>query len=157
MAAQHLYEGLIAAGAAHAPGLLLSSPAQRCTALAHAVSAALPHWRLVIEPALHEMDFGAWEGMAWDSVPRQELDAWAADFATYAPGGGESVQQVLQRVAAALAQTMEMVQSDVPVVWVSHAGVMRAVRYLQRNPLALPKAADWPQESPAMGEWLVMA
>ena len=50
------------------------SPLSRCRALAEAL-----HPQPLIDARLAEMDFGAWEGRSWDTIPRAELDAWAAD------------------------------------------------------------------------------
>jgi alpha-ribazole phosphatase len=52
------------------------------------------------EARLRELDFGSWEGCAWDAVPRAELDAWAADLLHARPHGGESVAEAMARVAA---------------------------------------------------------
>ncbi|NJD24519.1 MAG: alpha-ribazole phosphatase family protein [Betaproteobacteria bacterium] len=100
------------------PGLpVWSSPLARCRALAQAL-----HVSPCVDERLAEMDFGNWEGMAWDDIPRAELDAWAADVAGYAPPGGES-PRALQRRALAFVASL-----DVPeAVVVTHAGVMRTL------------------------------
>ncbi|MEO1000762.1 MAG: histidine phosphatase family protein, partial [Pseudomonadota bacterium] len=80
---------------------LITSPLRRCARLAERIGAArglLP----VPEPRLMEMDFGRWEGVPWDRIPRAELDAWAADFDHARPHGGESVAIFAARVEAAL-------------------------------------------------------
>ena len=46
---------------------------------------------------LVELDFGAWEGTPWEAVPRDELNAWAADVWGYRPGGGESAAMAAGR------------------------------------------------------------
>jgi len=76
---------------------LFSSPARRCVALAEAVAArtGLP---ITLDERLWELDFGAWEGLAWDDVPRAALDAWAADPWGFAPPGGESGAALVARV-----------------------------------------------------------
>ncbi|MFC7551235.1 histidine phosphatase family protein [Pseudoroseomonas wenyumeiae] len=63
---------------------LFSSPARRCLALAEQVAARIG---LPVRPdaRLLELDFGAWEGMPWDDVPRAALDDWAADPWGFAP------------------------------------------------------------------------
>lgn len=103
------------------PGLpLWSSPLQRCRALAEALHAA-PRF----DARLAEMDFGAWEGRLWDAIPRQQLDAWAADVAGYTPPGGES-PRALQARALAFVEALQAL--DVPeAVLVTHAGVMRTL------------------------------
>ena len=45
-----------------------------------------------------ELDFGAWEGLPWDDVPRAALDAWAADVHGFAAPGGESGDALIARV-----------------------------------------------------------
>lgn len=92
-----------------------SSPLRRCRELAE-----LLHPTPVFDLRLAEMDFGLWEGRPWDSIPRSELDAWAADIAGYAPPGGESPREVQLRA-------LEFVGGlTVPeAVLVTHAGVIR--------------------------------
>ncbi len=94
-----------------------TSPLIRCRALA-----ALLHAQPMVDGRLVEMDFGAWEGRPWDAISRDELDAWAADVAGYAPPGGESPRD-LQRRALAFVDSL-----DVPeAVVVTHAGVIRTL------------------------------
>lgn len=92
-----------------------SSPLRRCRELAE-----LLHPTPRLDLRLAEMDFGLWEGRPWDSIPRSELDAWAADIAGYVPPGGESPFQVQRR---ALEFVGELVVPE--VVLVTHAGVIR--------------------------------
>lgn len=97
---------------------LWSSPAQRCRILAEAL-----HPQPVFDERLREMNFGQWEGRAWAAIPRDELDAWAADVVDFAPPGGESVRQVLARSLLFLADL------SVPeAVLVTHAGVIRVLQ-----------------------------
>lgn len=97
---------------------LWSSPAQRCRILAEAL-----HPQPVFDERLREMNFGQWEGRAWDAIPRDELDAWAADVVDFAPPGGESARQVLARSLQFLADL------SVPeAVLVTHAGVIRVLQ-----------------------------
>lgn len=100
-----------------------SSPLRRCLDLARCLNAE-PR----IDARLAEMDFGRWEGQAWDVIPRLELDAWAADVAGYAPPGGESPNTVLARVQAFIAD----VNVDEAVV-VTHAGVIRLLLAAQQG------------------------
>ena len=104
--------------------------------------AALPdaaehlHPAPLIDERLVEMDFGRWEGLHWDAVPRAELDAWAADVAGYAPPGGES-PLMLQRRALTFVAGLAVPEAVV----VTHAGVIRT---LLAHWWGLPPAA-WPQ------------
>lgn len=77
------------------PREIWTSPLHRCAD----VGRWLRRWGWVhhIDGQLAEMDFGAWEGQPWSAIPRAEIDAWAGNFAHYAAGGGESVQQLVAR------------------------------------------------------------
>jgi alpha-ribazole phosphatase len=95
-----------------------SSPLSRCRELALALAAGRP---VHTAEALAELSFGRWEGQPWDSLPRDEIDAWAQDLWDYRPGGGESA-----RLAAArwLAWLGRVPVSDAALV-VTHAGLIR--------------------------------
>jgi alpha-ribazole phosphatase len=130
------------------------SPQIRARQLAHALHALRPALPSpVTDACLAEFDFGTWEGRRWDDVPRAELDAWAADFAHARPGGGESVAALLARVRSALHRAMATRASD--GVWITHAGVIRAVHYTLRvGGQGLPHdGQDWPAHAPDCGEW----
>ena len=100
------------------PGLpVWSSPLQRCRALA-----SLLHPSPIIDSRLTEMNFGDWEGRPWDSIPRAEIDAWAADVAAYVPPGGESAE-ALQRRALDFIAGLAVPEA----VIVTHAGVIRTL------------------------------
>ena len=96
---------------------LWSSPLRRCRELAEGL-----HAQPIFDERLREMNFGAWEGQAWDDIPRAELDAWAADVAGYAPPGGES-PFALQRRALDFVAGLSVAEA----VIVTHAGVIRTL------------------------------
>jgi len=99
---------------------IVTSPLLRCARLAAALGAArgLP----VAEDArLQELDFGRWEGLRWDAIPRAELDSWAADLLHARPHGGETVAEMASRVAAALDE-----HGAPGTLIVTHMGVIRA-------------------------------
>jgi alpha-ribazole phosphatase len=102
---------------------IFTSPAPRCLGLARELTA--PREPGVVEE-LHEMHFGAWEGVPWASVPRVELDAWATDVWTYRPGGGESAAMVAARWRRWAARVAARIaERDTPVIAVTHAGLIR--------------------------------
>ena len=74
--------------------------------------------------ALEELDFGAWEGEAWERIERAAIDAWAADPWGYAPGGGETLATLWARVAAFAA---DLPRDDGRVAVVSHHGPLRVL------------------------------
>lgn len=93
---------------------IYSSPLRRCAELAARLSPA-PRY----DARLAEMHFGAWEMQPWDTIPRADIDAWAADMVHYRPGGGESVLQMAERISAFYSE----LTTDAIVI--CHAGAMR--------------------------------
>lgn len=77
-----------------------------------------------LDARLAELDFGAWDGLAWSTIPRAHLDGWAADPAGFQMPDGERYLDLEARVAAALAELRE------PTLWFTHAGVIRALHHL---------------------------
>lgn len=131
-------------------GPCLTSPARRCRELAEALHPA-PR----LEPRLLELDFGVWEGRAWDELPREELDAWAADPLQYVPGSGESVVAMRRRVLAWRDELRdELRQSGASAaLCVTHAGVIKLLLAEARGlapgdwlGLAVPYATPLPVE-----------
>jgi alpha-ribazole phosphatase len=104
---------------------------------------------------LAEMDFGTWEGQRWAEIHHAELQAWTDNFAHYRAGGGESVQEFMDRVGEALRQACIGTAEDGDMVWVSHAGVARAVSLLSQGITHLDAAHQWPQAGPDFGEFVI--
>lgn len=140
------------ASALPAQAMVWHSTLQRCELLALTLQALRPDLALKPDARLREMDFGAWEGQAWDAIGQSAIDAWVADFASHAPDGGEPLSAMLQRVALALQDARQAPVAD--VVWITHAGVARCVAWLQkRGAAAQPRAKDWPVAAPDFGAW----
>ena len=132
------------------------SPLQRCEQLGMVIQGLRPDLASKPDPRLREMDFGAWEGQAWNAIAKSAIDAWTAAFATHAPGGGESLAVMLERVASALttARQWHTEQAVTDVVWITHAGVARCVHWLLAHESGvLPQADEWPVTAPGWGEW----
>lgn len=102
---------------------VIASPARRCRALAEALGRrdGVPP---LLDDRLRELDFGRWEGMRWDEIPRTESDPWAADPWRRAPPGGETFAGLHARVAEAL----HAAGPDAAIV--THAGPIRAARMI---------------------------
>ncbi len=103
---------------------LFSSPLQRCARLASAL-----HQAPTFDARLMEMHFGAWEMQSWDVIARAEIDAWAADVAAYAPGGGETVLSMAARVIDFMHDVAT--QSLAEAIIVAHAGTIRLIMAYQ--------------------------
>jgi alpha-ribazole phosphatase len=118
------------------PDIVVCSPLQRAYALATALHEA--GWPAPqIDQDLQEMNFGAWEGIAWDAIGKAAIDAWAADMLHYVPPGGESVAQLGQRalrgVHRAIARAQGEGRRDATIAIVAHAGVLQTVPALLRG------------------------
>lgn len=136
-----------------AGALIRSSPLQRCEQLAKAVCGLRPDSACETDPRLAEMDFGSWEGLAWDAVDPAALQAWTDRFEHYRPGGGEAVGELMQRVAAAWE---DAARESRPTAWITHAGVIRAALLLAAGRRTVTAAADWPREEVPFGSCRVL-
>ncbi|MBI3465829.1 MAG: histidine phosphatase family protein [Planctomycetes bacterium] len=105
---------------------VVSSPLRRATQTAEMIAAS---HGLAIEtvPALAECDVGRWEGLDWETIARQEPEAYRqfhADPAEYDYGGGENLADVHRRAAPALDALLAQSAGQV-VMAVSHQVVNR--------------------------------
>jgi probable phosphoglycerate mutase len=106
--------------AALSPAAIVSSPLQRAAATAQALSdvTGIP---VTPDPHLAERSGGAWEGLT-----NQEIrDRYPNEHEIWDPPGGESVEQVAKRFAAALERALEGIPSDGLLVVVSHGAAVR--------------------------------
>ena len=115
------------------PHEVVTSPLTR----AAQVGRWLQRWgfKWTVDPALAEMDFGAWDGQAWHDIAPAEFDRWMADFVGFAFEGGESLHGLMQRAArwqppCALA--------------VGHAGWITAWLWSRQKNGQAPSADAWP-------------
>jgi alpha-ribazole phosphatase len=125
-----------------------TSPARRCRALAHALALTL-RARQVVDARLQELDFGAWEGKSWDTIPLAALDRWAASPLTFAPPGGESGAELVLRVRDFCAELMRAQQNCVVV---SHGGPLKVLIALLQG-----KDADLLAATPPVGSVTTVA
>ena len=134
---------------------LRHSTLQRCELFAHTLQGFRPDLAPEPDAGLCELDFGSWEGLAWEAIGREAVDAWSADLARHAPGGGEPLAAMLARVGRALARDTALARAlRADMVWVSHAGVARCVQWLLTHGCQrLPSARQWPREAPDYGRW----
>ena len=106
-----------------------SSPAARCAQPAARLSLRLGA-TVTIDTRLQELDFGAWEGLDWERVPRAALDRWAADLEGFAPPGGETGTALIARVRDYAAALRAEARNAIVV---SHGGPLRILAPLLRG------------------------
>lgn len=125
-----------------APVLIRTSPLRRCLLPAGALGRLLgiPVER---DPRLVELDFGEWDGLDWDHVPREALDRWARDPHGFAPPGGETGIALIERVLAVRA---ELLADGRSCLVVSHGGPLRLL-----GPMLRGEAPDLLATPPPMG------
>ena len=132
---------------------VVSSPLQRCEQLAQSLQGQRPDLTYKTDPRLQEMDFGNWEGCAWQDIGQAELQAWTDGFAHHRVGGsGESTMQVMARVATAF----DELQGPADMLWITHAGVIRAAELIARGQRHIASADQWPVSAPAYGQWCTL-
>ena len=126
---------------------VVASDLERAVATAIVISEAIGVGPVVVEPDLKERDVGEWTGCTRAEIAERWPDAFAAFLAGRAAGGdgvpvtppgGETLEVVLERTAAALLRIAELVGPAAEVVAISHGGVIRALeRALGRDPAPL--------------------
>jgi alpha-ribazole phosphatase len=116
------------------PWLVWTSPLARCKAVGRALQRMGFAHR--IDARLAELDFGAWDGQAWNDIAPLDVAAWEADFAHHAPGHGESLDSLRERVRRFAAEL-----TGDPALVVGHAGWISMLRFIDGP---LPASGDWP-------------
>jgi len=135
--------------AAHLPlnTLCRVSPLRRCQQLAAMLALLRPDLSInsstCTDARLSEMDFGQFEGQPWANIPKAAVDVWTADFGNHRFGGNESANEVLQRVKTALDDHAALHASN--VLWITHAGVIRAASLLKQGINRVTSPEQWPQ------------
>ena len=87
---------------------------------------ALPEFWAEPDPRLREMGWGDWEGLTYDECMQQDperLRAWTADPTSTTPPAGEPLGDFAARIADAISA----LPPEGDVLWITHAGVIRAV------------------------------
>lgn len=111
------------------PDVIVSSPAARCRALAHALTVGgVP---VLIDERLAELSMGRWEGRLWDELRGPEVDAWMADPWHERPPEGETADELIARVGTVRSELMHAAVERCAVI--THAGVIRAWRSLAES------------------------
>jgi alpha-ribazole phosphatase len=107
-----------------------TSPLARCRLLAEALAADWSQPLPTKDPRLLEMDFGTWEGLPWDDIPRADLDRWAADLTGFAPPGGETGAALVARVTAFWQTLTERPGAQVVI---THGGPLKVLMALAED------------------------
>ncbi len=102
-----------------------SSPLQRCKKLA---SHLFPRHPIQLHNDLMEINCGDWEMLAWDDIPKEEVNPWMDDYVHVRIKGGESYVDLFERVSLKFSEIITQHHaSDEAVVLVAHGGVIRSI------------------------------
>ncbi|PCH77194.1 MAG: phosphoglycerate mutase [Flavobacteriaceae bacterium] len=99
----------------------ISSPLKRCRKLAEALCY---NKTILYENALKELDFGDWENIAWNHIPKKTLKEWSDNFVVNVPPNGESLQQLSNRVLN-FWKTLDHTTTNYIIT--AHDGVLRVI------------------------------
>jgi broad specificity phosphatase PhoE len=109
--------------AREAPAAIVSSPLLRARATADAIAGATGV-EVEIDERLIEINYGEWEGLSFAELPEGAIGEWRRN-PSFAPPGGESLEQVGARVGAFAAEMLERAGDQV-IVAVSHVSPIKA-------------------------------
>ena len=114
------------------PDQVFSSPAIRCTQLAHHLADSSGVQQ---DGRLWELNFGEWELKAWDELPWEQLRSWTENYITEAPPAGESYSTLFNRTKEFWEE--RIIGGDEEVIFIiTHGGVIRSIlSYLLEIPL----------------------
>jgi alpha-ribazole phosphatase len=121
---------ILAALAPMRGAMIHTSPLARCRLLAEALAADWSQPLPIADARLLEMDFGAWEGLPWEDIPRADLDRWAADLFGFAAPGGETGASLVARVTAFWHSVTELPGAHVVV---THGGPLKVLMALAED------------------------
>jgi ribonuclease H / adenosylcobalamin/alpha-ribazole phosphatase len=106
---------------------LVASPVRRTHESAEILGEILGH-EVEFEKGIAEMEFGTWDGLTFADVQEQfpdELSTWLGNL-EHAPGGGESVRSVAERVLAGRDRIVEAYAGKTVLV-VSHVTPIKTI------------------------------
>lgn len=121
--------------------LLLSSTAKRVVSTAKLIEESM-EMKNIPQEDLNEWSVGSWEGRTYLEVKKEDpkdYQAWSEDPITNAPPGGESIEDLYNRVTKRMEEIIAQNEGK-KIALVTHAGVVRA--YLVKA-LGMPVRNFW--------------
>jgi len=116
-----------------------SSPQKRCKTLATDLFGE----DVTYDDRLMELNFGDWEGKAWDEIKDPFLDTWMEDFVNKKCSNGESFVMLHERVVKFMEELKKQNHDKVAII--THGGVIRTIQAIHKQ-IALKDAFN---EAPA--------
>ncbi len=86
---------------------------------------------VIFDDRLMELNFGDWEGKAWDEIKDPFLDKWMEDFVNKKCSNGESFIMLHERVMSFLEELKKIKCQNVAII--THGGVIRTLQAIHKN------------------------
>ncbi len=112
----------------HNPQVLIANTAKRVQATADIISEATGLMPIICQ-GFDEWRVGEWEGRTYLDIKKREPDiyaAWSKDPITNRPPGGESIEDLCERIRDNLLALIKTHEGKT-VAFVTHAGIIRAI------------------------------
>ncbi|SNR32828.1 alpha-ribazole phosphatase [Lutibacter agarilyticus] len=106
--------------------IVYSSPLKRCTKLAQQFSK-----ELIIDDRLMELNFGDWELLNWDHLPKITSNIWMNDFVNVSTPNGEAYIDLAKRANEVFTEIIST--SAKKIIITTHAGVIRSILSKMNN------------------------
>lgn len=121
----------------HNFSIIYTSPQRRAAKTAQILSQAVNADYIKVK-GLEEINFGEWEGMTWPEIEKkypEEYEEWYENRRYTRPPKGESYQDMIERVLAAIHKIIEKENEHENVVIVTHSAVIMCLMcYITNTP-----------------------
>lgn len=105
----------------NADSKIISSPLKRCLKLA----SYLKSDDYSVDERIMELNFGTWELLNWEDIPKDELNEWMKNFDTYKINQGESFKELHNRTISFWKDILKIEEKNIFII--THAGVIRSI------------------------------
>ncbi|HEY9676378.1 MAG TPA: histidine phosphatase family protein [Drouetiella sp.] len=112
----------------HSPHVLVANTAKRVQATADIISDTISIKPTICE-GFDEWRVGQWEGRTYLDIKKNDPEiyaAWSEDPITHRPPGGESIEDLCERIKCSLFDLIKANEGKT-VAFVTHAGIIRAI------------------------------
>jgi len=135
------------------PAAILSSPMKRALATAECIASEFKQG-VVVEPAFREVALGDYEGKFTEELQAEygeQFDQWLQAYHLIAPPGGESLEQAIERMQAALRE--RIAQYGDQIIIVAHQAILMAMKAALANDLRPETLAGYKQANHEIDVW----
>ena len=135
------------------PAAVLSSPMKRAQVTAQCLASAFEQ-EIILEPAFKEVGLGDFEGKTTAELEQQygeQFEQWLSHYHMIASPGGESLEQAMERMCAALLARIE--QFGDRLVIVAHQAILMGMKAVLSVDTSLDVLASYKQANHEIDVW----